>query len=530
MRFIKELTNLRKLVDKNCPNEIIETPEDKAERELCEENFYEFIKHGWHTIEGDREFVSGWHIVALALHLELTLSKINFLIINVPPGYMKTLVALFFNAYVWTKDPSKKFMHLSYSLRLSAKHNSIFRKIITSSWYQKHWGKKFKIIKDNESEVALSTPGHRISSSVESRFVTGMHFDFILLDDPNSAADVHTKSVTDRVNEWYDQTLMSRLLPGAVRIIIQQRFNDFDLTGHVKSKGTKNVVQLRLPEKFIPERRCETIEIDGVMWKDPRTQKDELLWPQFKTAEIVAATRAETSERIYAGQYQQEPMVIDGEYFLKKHFNTYNKEFMPDFKYIIQSWDTALKIGDNNCYSACTTWGIFEDDKGVGNIALLSTFRAKITTAQLYDVARNMAYDYYNDTLGAQFKVDPNRKPNLVLVEDKINGVGLIEDLSRSGINVKPFNPKGSKEWRAMRASILLENGKVWLLAKPGGNLYSFSQEFLDMAVSWPNNKDGTDLIDTMTQALIFIMEYSDVMPTTFLAHKKFVEFRQPNA
>lgn len=529
MGYKQDLNYINKVINRRRKDIIVEDPADEKERLLCEEKFYEFIKHAFHTIEGDKQFIEGWHLLAICGHLELTLTgQIEFLIINMPPGYMKSLIVICFNAWLWTKDSSLKFLHLSYSHELSKQHNSSFRKLITSEWYQKHWGKKFKIIKENESEVSLSTPGKRISSSVESSFITGKHYHFIILDDANSAADAHVKSITDRINYWYDTTLISRLLPGGVRINLQQRLTEQDLTSHIQSKNLDNVVTLYLPEEFIPEDRCETVEINGKMWCDPRTEKGELLWPQFKTPEIVAKTKRELPSRVWWAQYQQKPQTLDGQYFFRKHFQIYSKEFMPDFQYVIQSWDTALKVGDNNCYSACSTWGVFEDEYGIPQFALVSTFRDRVSGNQLYNVARNMAYDYYNDAIEAPFKDVSARRPKVVLIEDKVNGTGLIEDLLRSGVNVLPFNPRGDKRWRAIRASILIESKRVWLMAKPSGELYKFSEEFLNMAVGWPDNKDGTDLIDTMTQALIFILEHSDIMPTSFVAHQKYKEFRTP--
>ena len=536
MRYRRELSALRKLADKYSQAIVVEPEEDKQERLRCEEDFHEFIKGSWHTVEGDKKFVTGWHITALCLHFTLTIAEgdlpppITHLIVNMPPGYMKSLLAIMFNAWRWTTDPSLKFLHLSYSYQLSKQHNDTFRKIVTSPWYQKHWGSKFKIKKDNETLVLLSTPGRRISTSVGGKYVTGTHSHYIMLDDANSASDIGSKTATDKINEWNDSALVGRLLPNGVRIDIQQRLSDNDLTGHLLSKELHDIVLLRLPQEFEKEHRCRTIEIDGKVWEDPRTIEGELLWPEFKSPKIVAKMKSDMPKRVYAGQYQQRPMPLDGEIYQRGDFKIWSKEFMPDFKYIIQSWDTALKVGDNNCYSACTTWGVFEDENEISNVALVSSFRAKVTGAQLYNVSRNMAFDYYNDAIGAPFRDEYMRRPNLVLVEDKVNGVGLIEDLARSGVNVQAFNPKGDKKWRAIRASVMAENGKVWLFADRNGKLREFSREFLEMAISWPNNKDGTDLIDTMSQALIFFIEHSNVMPNTFISHKRFLESRPLSA
>ena len=75
MRYRRELSALRKLADKYSQAIVVEPEEDKQERLRCEEDFHEFIKGSWHTVEGDKKFVTGWHITALCLHFTLTIAE-----------------------------------------------------------------------------------------------------------------------------------------------------------------------------------------------------------------------------------------------------------------------------------------------------------------------------------------------------------------------------------------------------------------------------------------------------------------------
>ena len=56
----------------------------------------EFVRYFWHTLEPKtRPMVEGWVIEAICLHLEaITFGDIpsNRLLINVPPGFMKSLL------------------------------------------------------------------------------------------------------------------------------------------------------------------------------------------------------------------------------------------------------------------------------------------------------------------------------------------------------------------------------------------------------------------------------------------------------
>ncbi len=56
-----------------------------------------FIELSWHQIEPSTPFVPGWHIDAICEHLEaITRGELTRLVINIPPGCMKSLTACVF--------------------------------------------------------------------------------------------------------------------------------------------------------------------------------------------------------------------------------------------------------------------------------------------------------------------------------------------------------------------------------------------------------------------------------------------------
>jgi len=62
------------------------------ERELCARSLSEFVKMAWPVLEPGQPFIHGWHIDAIAEHLEaVTSGDISRLLVNVPPGTMKAL-------------------------------------------------------------------------------------------------------------------------------------------------------------------------------------------------------------------------------------------------------------------------------------------------------------------------------------------------------------------------------------------------------------------------------------------------------
>ena len=85
------------------------------------------------------------HLVSEALDKVIT-GEIHRLIINVPPGYTKTeLAVIAFMARGLAINPKSKFMHLSYSDDLALLNSQMARDIVESNEFQQLW-KLFMIL------------------------------------------------------------------------------------------------------------------------------------------------------------------------------------------------------------------------------------------------------------------------------------------------------------------------------------------------------------------------------------------------
>src|SRR5690606_22744922 len=73
------------------------------EREACKRSLATFVREAWDVLEPGTPYVHGWHVEAICEHLEaVTRGEINRLLINVPPGTMKsTLTSVFWPAWEW---------------------------------------------------------------------------------------------------------------------------------------------------------------------------------------------------------------------------------------------------------------------------------------------------------------------------------------------------------------------------------------------------------------------------------------------
>src|ERR1700728_4761180 len=434
------------------------TDEQKEEREACENSFLTFTEKAWPIIEGNAPFIPGWHAQAICEHLEaLYKLEISRLIINLPPRVGKSnICSVLYTAWVWTKEPHLRFLYSSYAQSLSRRDSVRCRRLIQSDWYQSYWGNTFNLMGDVNSKIRFDNNhnGYRLISSVGgSNTGEGGHFE--IEDDPNNIYDVFSEIIRNDTNEWHNFVMSSRY-SGTIeqfrRLVVQQRTHMMDVTGNVLAKNDDRWIHLRLPMRFEPQYRCITVPLkstNGKKWKDPRVKEKELLWPiGFPEKELILFEEKEfhnSSQRI-ASQLQQRPYPLGGGIIKEGWLQAWKQRDLPEFEYVLQSWDTAFITKPTSSYSACTTWGIFKDRGGINNIMLISLFRDRLLYPDLRKMATRLANNYYDNDM-----YDPTIgriPPNLVLIEERSSGYGLLADMMAANIPVMKFDPAkyGSKE------------------------------------------------------------------------------------
>src|SRR5258706_10546999 len=106
---------------------------------------------------------------------------------------------------------------------------------MTSPFYEALFDTRISGERDAASEFETNEGGYRLSTSIGG-VLTGRGADIIVIDDPLKADDALSETRRRSVNEWYDNTLRSRLnnqQTGAI-IIVMQRLHADDLVAHVR--------------------------------------------------------------------------------------------------------------------------------------------------------------------------------------------------------------------------------------------------------------------------------------------------------
>jgi predicted phage terminase large subunit-like protein len=365
----------------------------------------------WHAVEPETPLVKGWPLDAMSEHLQaVSNGDIKRLLINVFPGACKSLTTnVFWPAFIWGPDnkPAKRFIAASYSQKLTIRDNIRFRQIIMSDLYKELWGDRFGPSKDKFTtiEVGNDKLGWKLAGSVGSA-MTGFRGDFILLDDPNSVQEAESDSIRESTNDWFRETLPTRLnsAKDSAIVVIQQRTHQTDISGTILDLGL-DYTHLSIPAEYDSQRNCVTVikrDKDGKAvdwWADPRGLDDDgyeltggdldaadgaLAWPErFPKSELVKLEAA-LGPYAYSGQFQQIPSPRGGGIFKTDWWRSWPPQDwddiqraqyarkMPDFSYIVAALDPALTEKQENDYSALTIWGVWQLPPGIARTTTLS--------------------------------------------------------------------------------------------------------------------------------------------------------------
>lgn len=440
------------------------------------QDFVTFIQRGFRELHSGTALVGNWHIVAIAWHLEqIRIGTINRLIISMPPRSLKSIIAsVAFPAFVHGRDPTKKFICVSYAQTLAAKHHNDYRALVRSRFYRQLFpNTQINTAKDSEGETTLTAGGMRMATSVGGT-LTGRGADIIILDDPLKADDAMSDAKRQAANEWYGSSLVSRLNDkntGAI-VIISQRLHMDDLIGFVCSSNTGEWEILELPAIADSDRQVNIGDDKYHLYR-----KGQVLQPDREPLAVLEKLRNTMGSDTFSAQYQQAPVPPGGAMFKRAWVKRYDR--VPQAQTgdeIIQSWDTASKDGPSNDWSVATTWL-----KRDGLYFLLDCFRKRLD----YPALRHAAID-----LGRRYD------PHMVLVEDAGIGTALIADLRSAELNSIGVQVNRSKEARASVESAKFEGGRVYF-----PNRAPWLDELEHELFAFPGSKHD-DQVDSIAQAL----------------------------
>jgi predicted phage terminase large subunit-like protein len=468
-------------------------------RRKARKSLYYFTKFMWTVIEPETPFVDGWHLEALCEHLEAaTKFQIPRLVVNEPPRHMKSiLVCVMWPAWVWGKYPNRSFIFGSHSASLAQRDSIKCRQVITSDRYKEVFGAAYSLVDDqNTTSRFTNTRGGTRRAVGVGTSLTGDGADYVVVDDPHDAGEIYSEVARDKVIYWYDKVLSTRVNNPLrnVKVVVMQRLHEMDLCGHIRKHFGNEYDWLILPAEFDPQ--SEVVSSTKLNFKDPRTQKGEILWPCQWNSDALNTLRLSLGDDA-TSQLDQNPKPNKGGLFPKSDWKVYTASpstILETATFI----DPAQKPGLSNDYSVIATWA-----KAESGYYLLDLLREK-TDAPLLESLTIFNYNKW--------------KPNAVIIEDKSAGSSLIQYLrGQTTIPVIAFDPlQRDKVVRATAATPTVRAGKCFLPlridGKEDGKNVNLVEVFKKEHEVFPRSAHD-DMVDTTSMMVEYFSKRANITP-----------------
>lgn len=435
-----------------------------VERELCRRSLADFVRMAWHVVEPQQRYVSGWAVDAIAQHLEaVTAGDIRRLLINVPPGLMKSLLTgVFWPAWEWGPRgiPSMRYVCGSHEQGLAIRDGVKMRRLIQSDWYQARW--PLSLTDDQNQKILFenSATGFRQASAIRS--MTGRRGDRVVIDDPHSVEGATSDAERETACREFSETVPTRLNNPAESaiVVIMQRLHERDVSGLILSEiGCYD--HLMLPMRFEPDRRCTT----SIGFTDPRTDDGELLFPERFPESAVADLERSLREYGAAGQLQQRPAPRGGGLIKADRLEIGEPT---EIKRAVRYWDKAGTHG-GGAYTA----GVLVGVDGDGRYWILDVVRGQWAAPERERMIKLTA-----DTDGRGHAVWIEQEPGS---GGKESAEATVRNLA--GWNIRADRVTGDKGSRAGPLAVQIEAGNVRLKRA------AWNRPFIDECVTFPAGK-----------------------------------------
>lgn len=261
----------------------------------------------------------------------------DILIINLPPGFGKSYSASIFATWAFGRNIKNQIITVSYGQDLAISFAKSVRDTIQDEeisgepdyFTATSFFPELRIKHGDGAMDKWALEGNYMSylgTSFTGK-LTGMRGNIFIIDDPiKNAEEAVTDSVKDKHWEFYKNTANSRLLPGALQIIIQTRWATDDLAGRIETAFPK---------------RCVTLKMAAL------NENNNSLCENLYPTEDLLQKRDTIDDHIWSANFMQIPIDLKGA--LYGEFNTYAAVDTDRFERLIAYIDTADEGTDSLC-------------------------------------------------------------------------------------------------------------------------------------------------------------------------------------
>ncbi|WP_234705443.1 phage terminase large subunit [Xanthomonas citri] len=442
-----------------------------------------FIREAWAVLEPAQPYVHGWHIDVLCQHLEaITDGQITRLLINIPPGTMKSLVAsVFWPAWEWGPRglPSTRYLTTSYAEKFVKRDSRRMRDLVQSEWYRSLWP-EIELSRAGEMSFANTKMGNREGMAFAS--LTGGRGDRVIIDDPHSTETAESPAERATTTRIFRESVPTRLNDPerSAIVVIMQRLHEKDVSGQILELGL-DYEHLMLPMEFEPARRSST----SIGFRDPRTYEGELLFPERFPRSVVDRDKKVLGSYAAAGQLQQRPAPREGGIFKRAWFEVV--EAAPAIPAVrkVRRWDFAATDPKKQTKPGDPDWTVgLRLSEMDGTFYIEHVARDRVSPAGVEKMLKNTALQ--------DGRLIKQRLPQDPGAAGKSNAASQVKLLV--GWDVRASPETGSKVERATPVAAQAEAGNIKLVRG------EWNEAFLEEISTFPNGAHD-DQVDALSGA-----------------------------
>lgn len=468
----------RTVTDRTGPDRAGPTDPAAFLREVQRRDFGAFLEGAWPHISGGELLDWNWHIDAIAYQLDrIERGASRRLIVNLPPRNAKSkTISVIWVAWMLGRNPGLAIVCVCYSNELSGKLARDCLAIMQSPWYRELFPRAGVSPRRTATYDFETTRGGGRFATSTGGTLTGRGGDIIILDDVIKPEEANSEVTREKVNDWFRSTLVSRLnnkATGAM-LCVMQRLHQYDLPGMLLEQGGWDLLSL-------PAIAHDDENVPLTRGRLHHRQEGSLLHAAREPLHVLEELRASMGSLAFQAQYLQDPVPAGGNLIRADWLREYAPGFDSDgYGRVVQSWDTAIKTGQDNDYSVCVTARIRQR-----KVHILHAWRGRV---EFHELKRRTI------ELAQQFR------PTVLLIEDKASGQQLIQTLraeSHPGVP-QPIAriPESDKYSRAAGISAMIEAGQLLLPADA-----SWLADFRSEVLTFPHGRFD-DQVDALTQLM----------------------------
>ncbi len=401
-------------------------------------------------------------------HLDrITRKESTRLMIFLPPRHGKSeLVTIRYAAWRLENEPQTRIIIGGYNQKLSNRFSRNVRRIV---------GNECELsIERNAADEWETQSGGGLCAIGVGAGITGFGADLIIVDDPiRGRADAESSNNRDRIGEWFNDDLHTRLEPGGSIILIQTRWHEDDLAGRLKKDMNEGGEQWDIIS--LPALAEEN---------DPLTRPEgaALCRARFDETALLKKKR-QLGSYSFNSLYQQRPVPPGGAAFKREWF-TRIVDHAPEGLRWCRGYDLAVSTKTSADFTASFRCAL---DRKTGDLYIADGFRKRI---EFPDQRRYIV---------ERIREERNTEHG---IEEALHGQAFVQELWRetslSRFAFRGVRVSGDKLTRSLSWANRAEAGKVVLVRGP------WIDEFIEEVCQFPNAKHD-DQVDAVSLAVNMI-------------------------